>query len=313
MCYPAQLPVAVFEMWWDCSYCDAKALLGRTTRYCPQCGAPQDAAKRYFPPEGQETAFNGTYEGVDKTCAHCGTPNGAASVHCRQCGAPLDGSAAVGLVGATPAPVASKAPARRGRWWPWVVGAVLLVTTCTVLLGWQKETTVTVTGHHWERSIQLERFAPMPDSAWCDSMPAGAYDVRRTQEKRSTRKVETGQKCSTRKVDRGDGTFERREECHPTYRDEPVLDARCHYTIERWAVVETRRLEGSSAAASWPLLALQGKEREGHRSETYTLNLKGRGGEAWACEVPETTWVSAQVGSQRKVQVGVVTGSVSCD
>src|SRR5262249_25412891 len=60
--------VGVFEMFWDCEFCDTKALLGKTNRHCPSCGAPQDAKRRYFPPEGQEVAANTTYDGADLTC-----------------------------------------------------------------------------------------------------------------------------------------------------------------------------------------------------------------------------------------------------
>src|SRR5688572_11159855 len=86
-------------MLWECGACGTRGLLGKTNRQCPNCGAPQDPAKRYFPPPGQEKeAVNHTFDGVDKACPSCHTPNGARANNCRNCGTPLEGAAGVSLV-----------------------------------------------------------------------------------------------------------------------------------------------------------------------------------------------------------------------
>jgi hypothetical protein len=36
-----------YEMLWDCGYCATRALLGKSHRFCPSCGAPQDPIERY--------------------------------------------------------------------------------------------------------------------------------------------------------------------------------------------------------------------------------------------------------------------------
>ena len=43
-----------YEMFWDCEYCGSSKLLGITHRHCPNCGAPQDPEKRYFPPDEEK-------------------------------------------------------------------------------------------------------------------------------------------------------------------------------------------------------------------------------------------------------------------
>ena len=59
-----------YEMLWDCPCCSTPKLLGITHRHCPNCGAPQDATKRYFPPAGEEVAVeNHPFQGKDKVCA----------------------------------------------------------------------------------------------------------------------------------------------------------------------------------------------------------------------------------------------------
>ncbi len=38
-----------YEMLWDCKYCGQRKNLGLSHRHCPNCGAPQDPAARYYP------------------------------------------------------------------------------------------------------------------------------------------------------------------------------------------------------------------------------------------------------------------------
>jgi hypothetical protein len=49
---------AVYEMIWDCKFCGQKKLLGLTHRFCAGCGAPQDPASRYFPPDSEKVAVH---------------------------------------------------------------------------------------------------------------------------------------------------------------------------------------------------------------------------------------------------------------
>jgi predicted nucleic acid-binding Zn ribbon protein len=79
-----------YQMLWDCERCDSVGLLGVDHRYCPNCGAPQQAERRYFPDRSQrvETAYVGS--SPDWTCERCATPN--ASPHCVSCGAARGGS-----------------------------------------------------------------------------------------------------------------------------------------------------------------------------------------------------------------------------
>lgn len=325
--------VGVFEMLWDCAYCGTRALKGASNAFCPQCGAQQDASRRYFPPEGQESPANLTYEGADTLCPACATPNGARANNCRSCGSPLSGAAEVARVadraeGAPPpreARAAVPAAAASGRrLWPYALGAVAVLglgALATALL-WKKDVALTVVGHAWTREVAIEQLRAVPDSAWCDSLPGGAYAVSRSREQRSSRQVPDGQDCSTRDVDRGNGTFERRRECRPRYRSEPVYDERCHFTVDRWQVVRTATASGAGLdpPPRWPPVQLSGRaglglgaEREGSRSETYTLTLRGPEAREYRCAVSPGRWAEVPDGAQRPVKVGVLTGAVECD
>ena len=65
---------AVFEMLWECAYCGTRGLLGKTHRFCPRCGAPQDTTRRYFPSDEERVAVRDhAYVGADRLCAACGS------------------------------------------------------------------------------------------------------------------------------------------------------------------------------------------------------------------------------------------------
>lgn len=317
--------VGVYEMWWDCAYCDTKALLGKSNRFCPNCGGQQDANRRYFPPAGKETAANHAYDGADKSCAACQTPNGAKAHNCRNCGSPLDGSAEVARVAdrSTAAPKPGQAAVKPKSKLPYIIGGivVVLVLFCLVAAFWTKDVGCTIESHSWERTIAIEQLRAESDSSWCDSTPSGAYSVSRRREQRSTRQIPDGQTCSTRNVDRGDGTFERREECKTKYRSEPVYDDKCYYTIDRWGVVRTAKStgQGTSPAPSWPkfTLARQGNslgcEREGAHGETYTLHLRGDDKKTYTCTQDFARWNKLEDGLKKVIPIGVITDRPECD
>jgi hypothetical protein len=186
---------------------------------------------------------------------------------------------------------------------------------------WTKDVGVTVTSHSWERTIDIERMTAVNESAWCDSMPSGAYSVSRSREQRSTREIPDGQTCTTRDVDRGDGTFERKQECRTKYRSEPVYDDRCHFTIDRWKVARTARAAGQGVqpAPNWPpvgqlrLGSSLGSEREGSRNEKYTLSLLGDDKETYTCSLASAKWNAVADGHKKVIPIGVITKSPECD
>ena len=83
----------VYEMLWNCEFCGAEKLLGKTHRFCPSCGAAQNPDWRYFPSDAEKVAVHDhVYHGVDKVCPACGTAQSANAEHCGRCGSPLEGA-----------------------------------------------------------------------------------------------------------------------------------------------------------------------------------------------------------------------------
>jgi len=324
-----------YEMLWDCTQCNTKGLLGDSHRHCPTCGAAQDPSKRYFPQPGDEVeARNHKFVGADWSCAYCSSPNSAAAAHCTNCGAGQDGTKPVAIVvdTATPAaePVVTPAPvARNLGWLRWALAALALVVVGFIFLFTStKETTATVAQRTWAREIQIEQLARVSDTAWCDSVPADAYGVSRSREQRSTRQVPDGQICHDERIDKGDGTFVKRRECTPRYRNEPVYDDRCRYQVNRWRSVRTLKADTQNALMPvWPTVSnlntnflgagvgggvgALGSEREGTRRENYVLTLAS-GGKTWTCNVSESVWSKYQEGANTPLKVRL-TGGADCD
>lgn len=340
-----------YEMLWDCRYCGTKKNLGLTHRHCPGCGAAQDADDRYFPSDADKVAVEDhRFVGADVQCPYCSKYSSRAARNCGGCGAPLEGAQDAARrgdqVGAGPyagesladaereaaarraaamgaAPEPAKPKSRTGLFVGGGCGCLLLVACVAVAAGFlmKSESELVVAGHTWSREVQVERYGPVQDDAWCDQLPRGARDVRRSREVRSHDKVPDGQDCRTRRIDNGDGTYRETQECTPRFRNEPVYDDKCRFTIDRWSVGRTERAAGNSLAEAprWPDVQIArpgecvGCEREGGRSESYVVRFtEPDGGEA-ICDLPQERWAGFPVGSRWKGDVSVLGGVLDCD
>jgi hypothetical protein len=354
----------IYEMLWDCKYCGTKKLLGLTHRFCPNCGAAQEANARYYPEKEEDyvAVQDHEYVGADKKCSSCGTPLSAKTTFCTQCGAGMEGEKSVNIqadqvVGADGKIIADanvagapgsasvsgsgnsagtppgggipasdlsgsgETPPKKNWKWP-VIGGVIGITAIALLVGlfWKKEVSADLTGHQWERIINIDKYGPVSHSAWCDSMPFGAYGVSRSREVRSTKQVPDGEECSTRKTDRGDGTFKSKKECHTKYRSENVYDEKCHFLVNEWSHSRTEKSgeKRKSAQRFWPPDRISrtgqclGCEREANRKETLNLLFHSSENKDFVCDVKEDVWMGAEMGSAWSIKVSVLGSVPSC-
>jgi hypothetical protein len=308
-----------FQMLWDCPTCGAKALLGVTHRHCPSCGSPQDPEARYFPEPGSEVVAEGhKWVGSDKICQYCESPTGAASAHCGNCGAALEGAGVVKLiedplvVRRTAIPAADEGPAdsRPGNrlsraftkdldpkmWIPWIVFVALLAGIGVYFwLNSTKERIVQVAEQSWTRTLSIETFGPVSGSDWCDRVPGGAQIHERTSEVRSHRKIPDGESCTDRRVDQGDGSFRIEQDCETSYRDEPVYDDWCRWTAVRWHPDGSLVERGAAARAPvWPEFVSTGDglgaRRESGRDESWSVVVRDLSdGKSFTCSAPGPT------------------------
>ena len=306
-----------YEMLWDCDHCDTRGLLGKSQRYCANCGAPQNPDKRYFPKEGEEQRVDGhLFEGSDRHCPACNSPQSARAHNCTHCGSVLDGAAEVRGIAAPAAAAEPRSPHRRRRIWPFVLGVLAIFG----FLIWfrcvrTQEAQVVVAAHKWTRAIAIEEFNERQEEAWRNEVPIDASFPSCRERERSTRQVEDGEECKTERHDKKDGTFEQVKKCKPKYRSEPVMDSWCRFTARRWKHVTDARSVGSGLAPAWPAgapagdtPAAIGARRQGKRTETLTLEFTGHG----SCDVSDAVWRKYTDGQKIKVEVRSSSGDVAC-
>jgi hypothetical protein len=337
--------LGTYEMLWDCPYCGSEKLLGLTQRHCPGCGSAQDPERRYFPSdEDKVTVEDHRFVGADQVCPSCDTPNGAEAEFCGNCGTPLSDAAAaktrkdieheVGadvtdsakaardeFRGGKAPPPPPEPPKKKGGAGKFVVILGLLaVALCVcggVLTFWKEDVSLTVAGHSWERTIEVEKYDLVSDSDWKEDVPKGAKDVSCKKEKRSTKKVKDGETCKTVKKDQGDGSFKEVKECKPKYKEEPVYDQKCNYKIEKWSKANKEKASGKTkSGVKWPKVKSggsgRGASREGKRTESYTVNLKESGSKVHECNMDQKRWAKLDKGDKVKGRKSKLTGGLDC-
>lgn len=329
----------VYEMLWDCPYCDTKKLLGVTHRFCPNCGAAQDDDVRYFPSEEEKVAVEDhVYVGADKICPACDNPNAGNAEFCTQCGSPLteaarakrrdeelrrDGEAGFQTAKAVAkqhAEAAAAGAAKRKKIVFILLGLLAAIAVLgAVFLFWTKEVSVTLSGHSWERTIQIEEYQARQQSAWCDAMPRDAYDISRKREVRDHKKIPDGEECHTRRIDQGDGTYREQRECQTQYRNEPIYADKCYFKRNQWHYARKASANGDNLNPRWPAVRLScsgerlGCERESARSSIYRLHFQDSANKKQhICDVSETEWRKAQVNSRWQLKVSQMTGGARC-
>lgn len=350
----------VYEMLWDCEYCGTEKLLGLTHRYCPNCGASQDPDTRYFPSDEEKVAVEDhEYVGVDVTCAACSKLNSAKNDFCTQCGAPLTDAAKAKMLAsqtrrdgerfqssgsrdivkeqfdAEMARVGvKKEKAKKKKSGGINIKGVALIAVilaiiagAVALLNWTEEAELIVTGHEWERSVDVQRYDTVRVDSWRDSRPSGdnasiIFGSCR-EEQRSTRRIPDGEECTTRRIDQGDGTFREERECRTKYREEPVYDDMCTWEVDRWEYERTASTDGTlSIAPFWPETNIRscattriGCERETNRRDDYIVIFTATdGNETYRCDFSQGEWADIDEGSRWIGEVRVVdSGALLCD
>jgi len=344
---PTPSGAKTYEMQWDCKFCGTKKLLGKTHRFCPNCGAQQDPTWRYFPSDSEKVAVQDhVFVGADIICKACQTLNSGKAEFCGNCGAPLS-DAAHATAGATrtkaegqaleaedlkqrqlkdqvPAtaaakPVASKRGGILSRWKIIALVVVVLIGGVIFAFTRTKNASAYVTGYKWERTIGIESLQPVHNKTTCDTMPGSAYNVSRSYEQVSSKQVADGQTCQTKQIDQGDGTFREEQSCQTKYRSEPVMGYMCSFVTNQWINSSPVVANGDKTTAPyWPntnvtACSSVGCKREGSRNEKYTLMLKGDGDRPFECVVAYDLWQNTPLEKGFNIKVGTLLHDFRCD
>jgi hypothetical protein len=307
--------MAIREGRWDCRYCGRAGNRG-PDNHCLGCGAPRDAeVKFYLPPDAAEVtdaeALGRARLGPDWRCGYCGNDNPADAKFCGGCGAGSDGSEGKRKVSeirdAAPAPVPPPGKPGGGKK---TLGIVLGIVAAVIGGLWffvfrTHSEELTVTGHAWERSIEIEKYRTVTEEAWEGEVPAGGREVSRSREVYRTEKVQTGtERVKVGARDLGNGYFEDVFEDRPVYRDNPVYRDKIRFLIERWKKDREPSASGRDQNPRWPDVALGDKEREGSRREKYRVLLKDAQGREREFVAPdEALWKTYQPGKSYRATV----------
>lgn len=342
-----------YEMLWDCQFCGTKKLLGKTHRFCPNCGAPQNPDSRYYPSDAEKVAVEDhIFVGADVTCAACNYLNSGNAEFCVQCGAPLKAGKVARTLGAQSrgmnevfessgsrdivkekfdAEMQRVAAAYKPsgglnmRTVAIVLAVIAGIVGVFLFLTRTEERVALVTGHEWERVITIEKYDRFTTQSWRDVPPAGdAVSLvvgSCVQRQRSTRQVQDGETCSTVRTDRGDGTFSEQRVCSPRYRSEPVYDDWCSWTGLSWQHDRDVRTSGGlSDPPVWGEFSLScanerriGCQRESGRDEKYLLQLKSDEF-TYKCPLPQAEWQNTPIEAAFSLQVLAIDNSqAKCD
>jgi hypothetical protein len=300
--------MAVREGRWQCTYCSV-VNRGRDLK-CTGCGATRDKDTNFFLEEDAaevtDRALLATAQsGADWLCQFCQTSNRPTETACRNCGAERGTSPSrpVQALLSQPPPAAAPPKGGGGGCLKWVVVAVLLLLagfcyyTCRTTEG-----QVTVTGFEWHRTVQVEAYRTVQDTAWEGELPQGARVLSSAREVHHSDQVQTG----TRRVkvgtkDLGNGFFEDVYEDQPAYQQRSVYRTRFTFAIERWVKAREADARGQDQSPRWPDPALQQREREAGRSESYVVLLRGK--RDYRMELPEARWTALRPGERHQAVI----------
>lgn len=288
-----------------CAYCGTRN--PAETAVCLQCGA--DLSEGTAREAGKIVGAHNTEAAPPVACAYCGAENPADAATCQSCGASSS-------VKKEP-PVAPPPPAKKSNK-GMMIGiaiAVFLLIACCLFMFLSSRTEdqpAQVDSVQWQRSVNVEALGEANHSTWQDQIPNDAIRVGScTSKERSTQanppsSGDSREVCGTPyNVDQGNGMSEVVQDCEYV-----VYDDWCEYTVNEWMVVDTVTASGADLNPYWPQASLSAGEREGGRSESYTVNFSDDGQQFTYNPNNESEYVLYRVGTDWILKVNTF-GSIN--
>ena len=253
-----------------CPYCGTRN--PATAKHCSQCGGALEGGERRK--KGRVLGAFRKGAVAEVTCPHCGAKNPGTARKCKSCGGALTREK-VEAPKARPArattPTTAPAKPKAGIIGCALIAFILIVAAGILLTRGCSQAGGVVQDVSWAYTIDVEGLVPVAGSAWRDEIPAGAELGACTEKVRSIEAEPVPgaiEVCGTPYVeDTGTGKGEVVQDC-----EYHVMDDWCEYSTLAWTKgVREVVSEGSDFNTFWPQLTLARNEREGERSESYTV------------------------------------------
>lgn len=253
-----------------CPFCGTRNAANATS--CKQCGGDLKGAQAKFA-GGVLGAFEDKPQ-PDIKCPNCGTMNPAGAMKCKNCGASLKRpETQPAAPPQTLAPTKGTSPLMIGS----IIAVLLLCAVGAYLLFFRtSDSTGTVSGVTWERTIAIMAETPVRAADWQNQLPVNATVSSCELKPRRFSDVEepnSKKVCGTPYiVDQGNGTGKAIQDCQ--YQ---VSEQYCSYTHLQWTVINTVAAKGTDLQPNWPLYTLKSGEREGNRAQEYRVTFDAGG------------------------------------
>ena len=308
---------------WVCPFCNTQN--PGPIKTCTSCGAPQPDDVEFLQVDEEEFNFikdealiRMAKAGPDIHCPYCGTRNTAGAELCTNCGGDLSQGGKARKTGEKirtsaeaqspsepePAPTPKKKISRTGTILI-ILAGLALVAACIVAILWITRTediNAIVTDVEWERSIAIEAYTTVTKEAWWDEIPEDGELQTCTEKHRYTSdepEANATEVCGEEYVeDTGTGVGEVVQDC--SYE---VYDDYCEYTIMDWVIIDEVTETGYDLDPFWPEVALALDEREGERTEDYTIFFAGDGETYEYKTSDESEFLMASPGSEWILEV----------
>lgn len=328
--------MATYEGKWRCPRC-SNANLGRFL-HCQTCGTKRDDDVQFFLDD--ENAVLSDAEllrqanaGADWICQYCGGNNRAFDQNCTSCGSARSAEnkqlreetrdAGDWTESAQRAAVLNSQNAPPGKSFFGsrlfkiaLLGAGALGALFVVLFGvliyistLEYSTDLEVVGLEWQRTIKLEEYKTVRETAWEGEVPAAARvqskenalhhtdrvpnGTRQVPETYSERVADGTERYVCGRKNKKNGYFEdvyctrtkykdvtkTRMKTETIYKDVPVFRARYTYLIDKWVAAGEKTTAGNDFNPQWAAVQIDNvRTREGGREENYNLLCKELGG-----------------------------------
>lgn len=366
--------MATYEGKWRCLRCSA-VNLGRNAG-CLTCGVKRNEDVEFFLDDNAEIVsdenfLNQANAGADWICLYCESNNRASEIKCAGCGSSrteknkqlVEETRGIGdwsetaqknYRSQTPAPVQPPKPffsrnlVKFGLLGIGAFGFIFVALFALLIFISTRtyDTEVEISGLDWKRSIAIEEFKTVTETAWEGEVPPNAKVQSNERALHHTDKVPNGTRTVPEtyseqvsdgteryvcgRINKKNGYFEdkyctrtkyktvtkTRNKTETIYRDVPVYKTRYTYLIDKWVSIGEKTTSGEDFDPKWANIKIDNiRLRESGRTESYNLMCKELGGDnkLHKMEVAGDKWNLFQNGQRLKGKLDAFGRLISLD